>query len=238
MPGTLSNADINFPTFEGSTEKQLKDVESYLYMLLENLRYSLANIGTENMNSDELDKIIKMSAKQIDLTGYVTFNALEEEGQTIINGSNITTGTISADRLYLTGAIEWSDLTSAAQQRVDAGKGDDNPSYIHSTYIGATEIRSPTIKATNFSVYPASGDTEGSYNLYTNGHNYPMLTISHRWYDSPTVTFSSPSSANATWNFPETRIYGGIVLEEGKTYGTTAQRDALSASDGQIFFVV
>lgn len=39
---------------------------------------------------------ISMSAVDIDLTGYVTFNSLEEEGQTTINGNNIKTGAIKS----------------------------------------------------------------------------------------------------------------------------------------------
>jgi hypothetical protein len=48
----------------------------------------------------------------IDLTGYVTFHSLETAGETVINGSNITTGTINADRINMTGAITWGDLSS------------------------------------------------------------------------------------------------------------------------------
>lgn len=53
---------------------------------------------------------IQMSALNIDLSGYVTFNSLKTAGSTTINGSNITTGsinanlitagTISGDRIY------------------------------------------------------------------------------------------------------------------------------------------
>lgn len=39
---------------------------------------------------------ISMNAVDIDLTGYVTFNSLTQEGQTTINGSNITTGIIKS----------------------------------------------------------------------------------------------------------------------------------------------
>lgn len=40
---------------------------------------------------------ISMSALNIDLSGYVTFNSLQTAGKTTINGSNITTGVINAD---------------------------------------------------------------------------------------------------------------------------------------------
>lgn len=41
----------------------------------------------------------QLSSAQITFTGFVTFSALSGAGQTQINGDNITTGTISADRI-------------------------------------------------------------------------------------------------------------------------------------------
>lgn len=59
---------------------------------------------------------------------------------TTISGSQITT-----QDLNLTGRIAWADLTSQCQSRVDQGKGDDNPSYIKSTYIDNAKVVAGTI---------------------------------------------------------------------------------------------
>lgn len=45
------------------------------------------------------DRAISQVAERIDLTGYVTVKSLTEAGSTNINGANITTGTISAERV-------------------------------------------------------------------------------------------------------------------------------------------
>ena len=42
---------------------------------------------------------ISISASKVNLNGYVTVNGLKTAGQTVINGANITTGTISASRI-------------------------------------------------------------------------------------------------------------------------------------------
>ena len=42
---------------------------------------------------------ISISANKVNLNGYVTVNGLKTAGQTVINGANITTGTISASRI-------------------------------------------------------------------------------------------------------------------------------------------
>jgi len=59
MPGTFLNADLNFPEFSGeeNTELKLKVIMNYLYMVLEQLRYTLSNLGMENLNKTELDRI-------------------------------------------------------------------------------------------------------------------------------------------------------------------------------------
>ena len=49
------------------------------------------------------DDFLNIVAEDIELTGYVTFNDLEKEGKTEINGANITTGKVSADYIGLYG---------------------------------------------------------------------------------------------------------------------------------------
>ena len=111
---------------------------------------------------------IVISSQKIDMQGVVTFSDLENEGATVINGSNITTGTISAERLNLSGAITFSDLNGDTQDRIEnventaseayhlalqAGNGVTLPGYIKSSYIDSAEIRSPTITGNDIQVY-------------------------------------------------------------------------------------
>ena len=59
MPGNLLSADTSFPTFtpEQTNEQKLDVVTNYLYMLLEQLRYTLQNLGSGNFNDTELKDI-------------------------------------------------------------------------------------------------------------------------------------------------------------------------------------
>lgn len=59
----------------------------------------LIKSGTSSSNFTLTDRAISLVADNIDLTGFVTFSALSTVGQTTINGSNITTGSISASRI-------------------------------------------------------------------------------------------------------------------------------------------
>lgn len=59
MPSNLLSVDTAFPTFtsDQSNEEKLDVVTNYLYMLMEQLRYTLANLGAGNFNDTELDEI-------------------------------------------------------------------------------------------------------------------------------------------------------------------------------------
>lgn len=110
-----------------------------------------ASITIGNITVDDLTT--EAGVKQvlgIELLGYVKFSSLSTSGATVINGDNITTGKISANRINMTGAISWGDLSDSCQDTIISYAGQDGedadlPSYIHSTYIDETKIYSPKI---------------------------------------------------------------------------------------------
>lgn len=59
MPSSLLNVDTAFPQLNGnqSTDKKFQMVTDYLYMLREQLRYSMANLGLENFNDASFREI-------------------------------------------------------------------------------------------------------------------------------------------------------------------------------------
>ena len=59
----------------------------------------LVKSGTSASDFTMTDRAVKLVADTIDLSGYVTISALGTAGKTSINGANITTGTIHADRI-------------------------------------------------------------------------------------------------------------------------------------------
>lgn len=164
---------------------------------------------------------IEMSALNLDLSGYVTFASLGKDGKTAIDGSRITTGTISAERLNLTGAISFSDLKDSAGVRAVIDTALANGTYLDGTVITGQKIYSPTIYADDFIVLPQKvqledGDATGSYQIkaiiqgkYTEKPTeYTMLKIDWHWAISPDVWFQSPAGAYAVWNFNKTTFIG------------------------------
>ena len=59
MPGNILSADTQFPDFAGqeSPAEQIRTIRNYLYMLLEQLRYTLNNLDAGNFNTEGLKEI-------------------------------------------------------------------------------------------------------------------------------------------------------------------------------------
>ncbi len=59
MPNSLQTLDTSFPKIDDhqTTEENFLQVTNYLYMLLENLKYTLGNLGEDNFNDSELNSI-------------------------------------------------------------------------------------------------------------------------------------------------------------------------------------
>lgn len=62
MPGNILNADTGFPSFteDMTSDQKIDRVMNYLYMLLEQLRYTLFNLGVDNFNGAEIDDLAKI----------------------------------------------------------------------------------------------------------------------------------------------------------------------------------
>lgn len=122
-------------------------------------KIELAVTGLQNESqvnsliSQAMDKIeLSVSSSKGSTSLKLTSNGVEIDSDTVdlsVKALNIS-GLIQADQIKLTGSITWDDLTSEAKSRVDQGKGDDNPSYIKSSYIGKTKIMSPSIYGGQF----------------------------------------------------------------------------------------
>ena len=57
MPSNWLYIDSNFPTFTGdeNLKEQVTTIQNYMYMLVEQLRYTLHNLDLSNMNEAAVD---------------------------------------------------------------------------------------------------------------------------------------------------------------------------------------
>lgn len=132
-----------------------------------------------------------ISSETIQMDGLVTFTGLSS-GTTTINGACIKTGQIDADRLNLTGAITFSDLSSSVQGDINDAQSTANSayslanaanntannaedkveawSYRGSTYIDGSKIQTGTVEASilrggTVELLASGGSTVGSIEI-------------------------------------------------------------------------
>ncbi len=104
MPSGFSALDTSFPDLEGKdTEESIEIVTDYLYQLLEQLRYMLHNLGTNNFNRAELEAFASSISTPIGI-------ALQEE----IDRATGAEGTLRTDIEIQAGRIT-SEVSRATE---------------------------------------------------------------------------------------------------------------------------
>ena len=87
---------------------------------------------------------IKQTVDSIDLTGKVSFSDLSTKGGTVINGANISTGTITADKLK-TGTITSNEIATGTITANDIASNTITADKIATSAITADKIATGTI---------------------------------------------------------------------------------------------
>jgi hypothetical protein len=127
-------------------EKSYDSIEETLSSRIEQ---TISSISLEINNGDKTAGIVITLENEdgstsevkgtIEMTGMVTFNDLKGEGQTVINGSNITTGTIDAEKVNVINVVAKSVAAENITGHTISGKtingGVVKGSTIYSDYI-------------------------------------------------------------------------------------------------------
>lgn len=135
MPTNMLALDSSFPQLseKQSSSEKIKVVTDYLYMLLEQLRYTLANLGAENFNAAALKEIEKQFSEPIygrieDTEGNVaelelTINGMRLE---VSNGEESSTisltangAAISSQEIKLSGMVTFKALAGEGTTTID-----------------------------------------------------------------------------------------------------------------------
>lgn len=87
MPSNLLSADTSFPQLNNkqSSDEKIEVMTNYIYMLLEQLRYTLANLGQSNFNDTEFKNIANIITEPVyiqlkDTEGNISALQLTAEG--------------------------------------------------------------------------------------------------------------------------------------------------------------
>lgn len=152
------------------TERQLAQAYSAITKTTEEIRMEVAAADgryTElALNMDGLSAEVQglegdYAALALTVDG---FTVTDSSGTTRIKGSSIDTTTLNVQNINFTGVIGWNDFADDAKNEVNAAydlaseaydlaDSVQLPSYIKSTYIDKTTIKSPTIEANDIGLH-------------------------------------------------------------------------------------
>lgn len=126
MPSNMLDSDVGFPRFTGkeTREDQINQILNYLFMLQEQLRYSLSHIGIENFNDASL----------VGLTNQITdpINARIENDEGQIAALQVTAEGLASDIEDANGNISLLQQT-AEQLASEIQDADGNISLLQQT---------------------------------------------------------------------------------------------------------
>lgn len=187
----------------------------------------------------------------------------DESGTTKIKGSSIETASIAAnairaDQVNLTGAISWADLDSNVRAEIN-DRGDDNPSYIKTTYIDSAKIVSPNIYGGLFYATGQGKNNEAAYYIYDGADidKYGNVTLGTKIgfisYDTSGTGYDAPrrvifktlndealkleAAGNMSLQAKDyIFVHTPLHLASGVHYGTVLPSEGLSP--GRLFFLL
>lgn len=153
--GDISTIDQRVDSITLTVQSQGNQI-STIEQKVNSIRLSVSN-GADSSTITLTVNGVAVSSQNITFSGVVTFTDLAGNGTTVINGNNITTGTISANRLDLTGAITFDDLSNEVYNNItdayDLAQEAQNTVggwvYPGSTYIDGGMIMTGTVSASN-----------------------------------------------------------------------------------------
>jgi len=236
MPSNLLNADTSFPQFtEGQSDKEkIEKITSYLFMLLEQLRYSLSNLDKENFNDAGFDEIVDI------ITEPVYIQLADDEQR--ITALQVTAQGLSARISDAEGNITALTATSTSlTSRITSAEGSISTLQQTATSLtsrisdaeGNISTLSQTVNGMTLSV--SNGSSSSTIRLMANGVQLSSQSI----YFSGMVTFTDLSTSGwttingdniTTGTIEAIDIYGCNI--EGSTFRSILR--ANSAIGGEI----
>ena len=200
MPNALQTLDTSFPKIDNhqTTQENFLQVTNYLYMLLENLRYTLGNLGVENINATEMDSIAQLIREPV--------WARIEDTEGNVNTLNVTAENLLSQMSSLDGSMSTlQQASNTLMTRVQNAEG--NLSSLTQTVYGMT------LSVTN-------GTSSSTIKLMQDGVAISSKTIKF----TGMVTFTDLSTKGSTV-INGSNIKTGII--EGVTFKTVDSNNKL-----------
>lgn len=160
--------------------------------------------GTSASNFTMTDRAIKLVSDTIELSGYVTVSSLKTAGKSVIDGANITTGTINAARI------------------------DVNSLKVHTIYT--TDGNRVAVKSTNTGTLYLAGDSTWNFdNTFIYGGSYIRFGAYGTWTSHQLVidtqNFNMHPSTSVDWDLgTQAYPFGDIWCENIHVSGSSVAK--------------
>ena len=205
MPSSILNTDIMFPNLSGkSTEQQVFTIMNYLYMLKEQLTYSLSNLGLDNINANSFIEIAGIINQPVILRLDGVDGSLAE--------INVNLGTVSSQLQDAEGNISSLQQTAASlSAQLEDAEGNISAIY------QISESLSTRVQQTATSLTSDISDLEGNYTTLQQTVSGLRITASNGTQSS-TLTLTSNGVQLSSTNV---QITGMVTFTDLSTSGRT-----------------
>lgn len=229
ISGRIDGVEGNYTQFQAdlsgiATEVHGADGKGGLSGQYTTLQQTVKDLSFKVVGIDGKETSVKLSDGKIDLSGLVTFSALEGApgtGTTRING-----GWIDADTLNLTGKLVFGDFTTAAKNEISG-----TASKAASTYIDEWRVESPILKGAQIyggefwdtyecgkltlAAKPPTTDPDGAEIAF------PWLSYEATNYQNETANIFSVAPTVKDFSAADMMMLGSVILsvsENGKIF--------------------
>lgn len=216
MPSNLMFADSAFPnlTAEQSQEEKTRIILNYLYMLLEQLRYSFTNLGIENFNEAELGALTQLITEPV----YANIQNVEGQVTSLTIEAGLLASRISDAEGNITTLIQTADTLSA--QMSDA-QGDISSLTLTAqgltTRMSTAEGNISTLTQTANGLMTRVSNAEGAISTVSQTVNSITLTVTNG-QDSSQIALYRNGIAISTQTL---MITGMVKFSDLSTSGST-----------------
>lgn len=209
MPSNWLYIDTNFPAFTGeeSANEKISTIQNYLYMLVEQLRYTLHNLDLTNMNQAAVMQYEK------DLTEPIYARIADTDGN--VTDLQVTAKGLAARVTDAEGNITGLKVTaSGLSAQISNAKGDITALQATaqglSARISGAEGNITTLTATANGLSTSVSDMSGQISTLSQTVNGFQLSVSNG-EDSSTLTLTSNGTYISSANI---RFQGVVTLED------------------------
>ncbi len=240
---TVGSYYVKDSDFQGEVAR-VTNAESKISQLSDSINLRVEKSGIISAINQTAEKVT-ISASKVNLSGYVSILNLKTAGKTVIDGSNITTGTVSADRIdaksLFAKQLDATNLHVTGKSRIDGGlvtsginAGNITVGTLSADRIDVTSLFSKKIEATDLHVTGKStfdGVLNGATGTFTGelsgatGTFSGTLNVTRSFSVGNASVIIGDDSAKAIILKP-----AGLTDEYGITYDGNAVFDTVTAN--------